>query len=96
MAFQIPRIENDDDQESYATHSLKGLYFSIEGYEHPMFLPDEALVEIKRFLPLLPFKKSTWWAGVKSGRFPAGKRLGNNKTVWTVGQIRQVLFQLSQ
>jgi predicted DNA-binding transcriptional regulator AlpA len=37
---------------------------------------------------LLPVCKSTWWAGVKSGRFPAAVKLGPRTTVWRVEDIR--------
>lgn len=31
---------------------------------------------------LLPIAKSTWWAGVKSGRYPPPIKLGPRITVW--------------
>ena len=33
--------------------------------------------------PLFPVGKSTWWAGVKSGRFPKPVKLGPRTTAWT-------------
>lgn len=38
--------------------------------------------------PLIPVSKSTWWAGVKSGRFPQPVKLGPRTTVWKVEDIR--------
>jgi hypothetical protein len=38
--------------------------------------------------PLIPVGKSTWWAGVKSGRFPAPVKLGPQTRVWRVEEIR--------
>lgn len=37
---------------------------------------------------LIPVSKSTWWAGVKSGKFPAPVKLGKRCTAWTVESIR--------
>ncbi len=38
--------------------------------------------------PLIPVGKSTWWAGVKSGRFPTPvKTLGIRITAWRVEDI---------
>ncbi len=37
--------------------------------------------------PLIPVKKSTWWAGVRSGRFPASIWLGGKTTVWRKSDI---------
>ena len=39
--------------------------------------------------PLIPVSKSTWWAGVRSGRFPRPtKVLGPGMTAWRVEDIR--------
>jgi prophage regulatory protein len=46
---------------------------------------------------VVPVSKSTWWAGVKSGRFPQPVRtLGVRITAWRVEDIRQLLDNLSQ
>lgn len=41
--------------------------------------------------PLIPVKKSCWWSGVKSGRFPRPLKLGPRLTVWRVEDIRQLI-----
>jgi prophage regulatory protein len=42
--------------------------------------------------PLIPVKKSTWWAGVASGRFPKSVKLGNGRgTFWRVEDIRSLI-----
>lgn len=38
--------------------------------------------------PVIPVGKSTWWAGVKSGRFPKPVKLGPRTTAWRVEDIR--------
>lgn len=35
----------------------------------------------------IPVSKSTWWAGMKSGRFPQSEKLGPKTTVWRVEDI---------
>lgn len=37
--------------------------------------------------PFVPVGRSTWWAGVKSGRFPAPVKLGPRTTVWRAEDI---------
>jgi prophage regulatory protein len=37
--------------------------------------------------PLIPVAKSTFWAGVKSGRFPKPVKLGPRTTAWKVADI---------
>jgi prophage regulatory protein len=39
----------------------------------------------------IPVSKSTWWAGVKSGRYPKPVKLGPRITVWRVGDIRTLI-----
>ncbi len=36
---------------------------------------------------IIPVSKSTWWAGVKSGRFPTPHKLGARTTVWAESDI---------
>ena len=41
--------------------------------------------------PLIPVGKSTWWAGVRNGRYPQPIRLGPRTTAWTVEDIRALI-----
>lgn len=41
--------------------------------------------------PTIPVKKSCWWDGVKSGRFPKPVKLGPRVTVWRVEDIRDLI-----
>ncbi len=38
----------------------------------------------------IPVSKSTWWQGVKVGRFPAPQKLGPRTTVWKAEAIRAI------
>ena len=40
---------------------------------------------------LIPIGKSTWWEGVKSGRFPKPVKLGPRTTAWRVEDIRRLI-----
>lgn len=41
---------------------------------------------------LIPVSKSTWWAGVRSGRYPQPTRaLGDRITCWSVESIRELI-----
>ncbi len=42
----------------------------------------------------IPVSKSTWWAGVKTGSFPAAHKLGPRTTVWKAEEIR-ALYETS-
>jgi prophage regulatory protein len=41
--------------------------------------------------PIIPVSKSTWWAGVKSGRYPRPVKLGPRTTAWRVSDIRALI-----
>lgn len=46
---------------------------------------------------IIPVCRSTWWAGVRSGRFPAPTRgLGGRITVWRVEDIRSLIERASE
>ena len=44
---------------------------------------------------LIPVSKTTWWAGVKSGRFPKGVKLSERCTAWRVEDIRALIEQMA-
>ena len=39
---------------------------------------------------VIPVSKSTWWQGVKTGRFPRPVKLGPRITAWRVEDIRAI------
>lgn len=60
-------------------------------------LPKEGYVRLKQILAPrgpIPCSPATWWAGVKSGRFPQPtKFFGARITAWNVDDIRELLRQ---
>ena len=46
-------------------------------------------------LPLLPIGKSTWYAGVKSGRFPKPLKLSPRTVVWRESEIKALIDRLT-
>ena len=59
-------------------------------------LPDDALLREKQILHPngpVPVSRSTWWPGVRAGRFPQPVRLGPRTTAWRVGDIRALLSE---
>ena len=39
----------------------------------------------------IPVGRSTWWSGVKSGRFPAPVKLGPRITAWREADIQRLI-----
>lgn len=54
-------------------------------------VPAEGFLRLPAVLRVFPVGKSTWWAGVKSGRFPKPVKLGINTTAWRVEDIRALI-----
>jgi len=44
--------------------------------------------------PVYPVSKSTWWAGVKSGRFPKPVKLSPRTTAWRAADIHRLIDDL--
>ena len=61
---------------------------------HLQLLPQAGFVRLPQVLQIIPIGKSTWWAGIQSGRFPKGVKLGPRTTAWRVEDIRQLLLEL--
>lgn len=54
-------------------------------------LPAHGYVRLDTVLGVFPIGRSTWWKGIKDGRFPAGVKLGPRLTAWRVEDIRALL-----
>lgn len=71
----------------------------------PNFLPETGFLRLaqivgapadpKRKRPavpgLFPVSRSTWWAGVRDGRYPQPVKLGERCTAWRVEDIRALI-----
>lgn len=56
-------------------------------------LPETGFVRLRDVLRVFPVSRSTWWAGVKDGRFPAAVKLGPKITAWRVSDIRDLIVR---
>lgn len=56
-------------------------------------LPTTGYVRLPVVLKVYPVSKSTWWAGIKSGKYPAGIKLSERVTAWKVEDIRALIQQ---
>ena len=52
---------------------------------------EDSLLRMRDVLAIIPIGKSTWWAGVKSGRYPQPIKLGPGITAWRSADIRALL-----
>jgi prophage regulatory protein len=49
------------------------------------------LLRIKQVLQFVPVSKSSWWNGVKSGKFPQPVKLGERTTCWRASDIQALI-----
>ena len=56
--------------------------------------PQGGFLRLPDVLRLIPVGKSTWWEGVRSGRFPASVKLGPRITAWHSDDIRRCIAEL--
>lgn len=54
-------------------------------------VPDFGFMRVDQVLDVYPVSKATWWAGVRSGKYPPGYKLGQKMTAWKAEHIRQLI-----
>lgn len=55
-------------------------------------IPGGGLLRVRQILTLIPIGRSTWWAGVKTGKFPKpAMKLGPRLTVWRAEDIQKLI-----
>lgn len=59
-------------------------------------LPQSGFVRLPTVLAVIPVSASTWWAGVKAGRFPQPVKLGPNTTAWRAEQIHELIARVGK
>ena len=62
----------------------------------PTQQPLTGYLRIQQVLALIPVSRSTWWAGVRSGRYPQPTRaLGERITAWSAEDIREFIASVA-
>lgn len=62
----------------------------------PAALAADGLLRLHEVLAVYPVSRSTWWAGVASGRFPAGVKLSPRCTAWRAADVRELIESAAQ
>ena len=53
------------------------------------------LYRLPQVLDRIPVSRSSWFAGIQSGRYPKGYSLGLRTTVWRSDEIEQLVTSLT-
>ena len=59
-------------------------------------IPETGFVRLTQILEVIPLGKTSWWAGVKSGRFPKPIKLSARCTAWKAEDIHGLIRQFSE
>jgi prophage regulatory protein len=52
----------------------------------------DRLLRLNQIVPhLLPISKTSWWNGVKSGKFPKSIKLGKRTTCWRESEVLAII-----
>lgn len=54
----------------------------------------KGFLRLPQVLSYIPVGKSSWWAGIKEGRYPKGVKLGPRTTAWRCEDIAALLDSL--
>jgi len=52
---------------------------------------NDKFLRLKDVLKIYPVSKSTWWVGVKSGKFPQPVKLSERTTAWRASDIQKLV-----
>lgn len=67
---------------------------NIQTEIHGLNLPDAGYLRLPAVLKIFPVSRASWWAGVKSGKYPKGVKLSSRCTAWSVTSIRELFERL--
>jgi prophage regulatory protein len=56
--------------------------------------PQNSLLRVKQVLEKIPVSRTTWWQGVKDGKFPQPVKLGPRTTAWRASDIDALINRL--
>lgn len=59
-------------------------------------ISETGFLRLSQILQLIPIGRSTWWAGVKSGKYPKPIKLGAKTTVWKAEDIKLLIEDFLQ
>jgi len=67
----------------------------------PTALPETGFLRLSQIIgnprstppipPLIPISRSSWWAGIRCGKYPRQIKLGPRTSVWRVEEIKALI-----
>jgi len=60
-------------------------------FKETMMNKPKRYLRLSQILEILPIGRSTWWKGVKDGRFPPPIKLGTRITMWDEEEVLRLV-----
>lgn len=58
--------------------------------------PETGFVRLPQILAVFPVGKTTWWEGVRSGKYPKGIKLSERVTAWRAEDILALIAEVGK
>lgn len=59
-------------------------------------LPETGFLRLPQVLAVFPIGRSSWWAGIRTGKYPAPVKLGPRTTAWRAEDIRALVEEFNR
>ncbi|MHB1914978.1 MAG: helix-turn-helix transcriptional regulator [Acidiferrobacteraceae bacterium] len=56
----------------------------------------QGYLRMPQILALIPISRSSWWAGVRSGKYPRPIKLGPRTTAWRAADIQALIVKIDR
>lgn len=56
---------------------------------------EQGFYRLPEVLQMIPVSKSSWWAGIASGKYPKGCKISERTTAWRVEHIHALIDELT-
>lgn len=60
----------------------------------PQQIPSLGFLRLEQVLQLIPISQSTWYSGIKTGRFPQPVKIGPRTSAYRAEDIRKLIDEL--
>lgn len=57
-------------------------------------VPATGFMRLPQVLAVIPISRSSWWSGIKSGKYPAGFKISEHCTAWRAEDIHALIARL--
>ncbi len=61
-----------------------------------MNIPDFGFMRLPQVLQVIPVSRTTWYDGIREGRFPKGIKITGNIVGWKVSDIKNLVQKIEE